>query len=196
MYVKVKREERASSRAKQKLADMKPAERAKARDQRLLGRRSMHVVKALREILEKKEPALRGWAQGERRIAMIQISIAFGLRSAEIIGEKPWSYFMKLGEMADDEAFDIWWKVAKDAMYKPLGYIQRTEQAAEHLEDFSYFATAIMGCSWEALKRDAVAAIPDRRLKEGEADPFDPGDRAPKTKAAPKKRKRKAKAKK
>lgn len=187
-YVKVKQEGKAPSRGKSKLADMKPAERLKARDARLLGRRAMHIVKVLREILDKKTPAMRKWPKGQRQTMMLDLSIEFGIRPGdkyEAAGQSTWAHCLDRVGYEADKTFDDWWEFMKHSLYRPLALIQRTDEAAKYLESFEYFAAEIMGCDWDTLKQGAVEAIPDRRLKKGEPDPFNPGDRKPKVKARP-----------
>jgi ParB family chromosome partitioning protein len=193
VHVQVSQPERVPSRTKKKMAEMSEGERRKARDKALLGRRAMHIMKALREILEKKQPAMRSWATVERTTIMLDLAIQFGIRADNYVSPEAWVLFGDRREKTPDENFDDWWRAMQESLHRPLAAVQKTEQAAKYLPAFEFFATGIMGEDWEALKRDAVAAIPDRRLKEGEPDPFDPGDRAAKTEKKTAKRSTKAK---
>lgn len=184
---KARSDEPTRQRSKPKMANLSPAERTKARKERLLGRRSMHVVKALQEAFDKAQglPVLREMASTARERVMLHLAIAFGIKAnvyyRDVADSGTWPGFTKHMSDGPEEMFDRWAKSVHDPIRQSLWAIRRIDEARVNLPHLLFLAETMLGLKMADLKAAAVEAIPNRQLAKGEVDTFEPGRRAAKT---------------
>lgn len=160
------------AKPKKKVADLSPAQAAKVRAERLYGRRAKHVVLAITKLLNGDPRAL---AQSkDREVIMVALSVEFGLHLEHYHSVSSWPRFTKQLPVDRQRVFAAWWKAIQRDLEGSIAALRTCEDAAAALQSLKFLVEGILGADWSKLETDAIAAIPNRQIKKGQKDIFDP----------------------